>query len=155
VYSHHAGLDGIGFDRTRTGSSAVDQYAAPVADIFNDVTQCPEELLLWFHHLPWDYKLKNGDNLWDGLVKAYYRGVEDVRGMQEEWNSLEGCISPAVFQEVQQLMAIQLSDAILWRDACVLYFQQFSRRPIPAGLELPMHDLEYYENLEFKYVPGI
>jgi alpha-glucuronidase len=68
---------------------------------------------------------------------------------------LEGCISPAVFQEVQQLMAIQLSDAILWRDACVLYFQQFSRRPIPAGLELPMHDLEYYENLEFKYVPGI
>jgi alpha-glucuronidase len=52
-------------------------------------------------------------------------------------------------------MAIQLSDAILWRDACVLYFQQFSRRPIPAGLELPMHDLEYYENLEFKYVPGI
>jgi alpha-glucuronidase len=155
VYYHHAGLDGIGFDRTRTGSSAVDQYAAPVADIFNDVTQCPEELLLWFHHLPWDYKLKNGDNLWDGLVKAYYRGVEDVRGMQEEWNSLEGCISPAVFQEVQQLMAIQLSDAILWRDACVLYFQQFSRRPIPAGLELPMHDLEYYENLEFKYVPGI
>jgi alpha-glucuronidase len=120
VYYHHAGLDGIGFDRTRTGSSAVDQYAAPVADIFNDVTQCPEELLLWFHHLPWDYKLKNGDNLWDGLVKAYYRGVEDVRGMQEEWNSLEGCISPAVFQEVQQLMAIQLSDAILWRDACVL-----------------------------------
>lgn len=155
VYYHQASTEGIGFDRSETGSNAVAQYAKPVADIFGDVKQCPEEFLLWFHHLPWDYELKNGDTLWDGLVKAYYQGVEDVRQMQEGWDKLEGQVSETTFREVQQLFAMQLSDAIMWRDACVLYFQEFSQRPIPAGLPAAEHDLEYYEKLEFKYVPGI
>lgn len=155
VYYHQASTEGIGFNRSETGSNAVAQYAKPVADLFNDVDRCPEEFLLWFHHLPWDHRLKNGDTLWDGLVKAYYQGVEDVRRMQSEWDKLEGQVPKTMFKEVQQLFAIQLSDAILWRDACVLYFQQFSGRPIPAGLPEPEHGLEYYQNLEFKYVPGI
>lgn len=155
VYYHRADKSGIGFDRTRSGSNAVDQYHPKVADEFNATTTCPEQYLLWFHHLPWDYKLKNGETLWNGLVKKYYQGVDEVREMQRAWDNLQGEVDPEIHRSVKQLFSIQLDDAIMWRDACVLYFQQFSEQPIPANLETPRHDLEYYKNFEFKYVPGI
>jgi len=155
VYYHKATKNGIGFDRTRSGSNAVDQYHPEVADKFNSTTACPEEYLLWFHHLPWNYRLKSGETLWNGLVKKYYQGVDEVREMQSAWKKLHGEIDPEIHRSVTQLFSIQLDDAVMWRNACVLYFQQFSEQPIPKGLEKPEHDLEYYENLEFKYVPGI
>ncbi|RRN78142.1 alpha-glucuronidase [Pseudoxanthomonas sp. SGD-10] len=155
VYYHKADKNGIGFNRTRSGSKAVDQYHPKLADKFNSLETCPEKYLLWFHHLPWDYKLKNGESLWNGLVKKYYQGVEEVKQMQSAWDKLEGSVDAETHRSVKQLFSIQLDDAIMWRDACVLYFQQFSERSLPAGLEKPKHDLEYYQNLEFKYVPGI
>lgn len=155
VYYHKATKNGIGFDRTQTGSNAIEQYHPTVVDEFNSTTTCPEEYLLWFHHLPWNYKLKSGETLWNGLVKKYYQGVDEVRDLQRAWDQLQGEVDPEIHRSVTQLFSIQLDDAIMWRDACVLYFQQFSGQPIPAGLEKPKHNLEYYQNLEFKYVPGI
>ncbi|WP_353139147.1 alpha-glucuronidase family glycosyl hydrolase [Pseudopedobacter sp.] len=155
VYYHKADKNGIGFNRTRTGSDAVDQYQPQLANEFNSTKTCPEKYLLWFHHLSWDYRLKNGETLWNGLVKKYYQGVEEVQQMQIAWDKLNVNIDPETHLAVKQLFSIQHDDAVMWRDACVLYFQQFSGKPIPAGLGKPKHDLKYYESLEFKYVPGI
>jgi len=155
VYYHQADKNGIGFDRTKTGSNALAQYDPAVAETFSDLNTCPEKYLLWFHHLPWDYKLKSGDNLWDAMVKKYYQGASEVKQMQLTWNGLQGNIDATTFVQVKQLLAIQYDEAIWWRNACVLYFQSMSERPLPAGLPKPAHDLNYYENLTFKFVPGI
>ncbi|HUH18438.1 alpha-glucuronidase family glycosyl hydrolase [Albibacterium sp.] len=155
VYYHQADGKGIGFDRTATGSNAVAQYFPEVARQFANLDTCPEEYLLWFHHLPWDYKLKSGNTLWNEIVKHYYLGAEQVKGMQETWNALEGKVDPEWHNSVKQLLAIQYDEAVWWRNSCVLYFQSFSKLPIPENLPKPAHDLDYYENLEFKYVPGI
>lgn len=154
VYYHQADSNGIGFDRTATGSNAVAQYFPEVALQFTNLDTCPEEYLLWFHHLPWDYRLKSGDTLWNGIVKHYYLGAEQVKGMQDTWNALEGKVDAEWHRSVKQLLAIQYDEAVWWRNSCVLYFQSFSNRPIPAGFPKPDHDLDYYESLEFKYVPG-
>jgi len=144
-YYHRADSIGIGFDRTRMGSDAVDQYYQPVADEFNSLSACPENELLWFHHVPWKYKLKSGRTVWDELCHDYYKGVEGVEEIQKTWNSLEGRIDNEEFNSVRMLLEIQHDDAIRWRDGCVLYFQTFCRLPIPDGLPAPQHDLEYYE----------
>ena len=145
-YYHRADSAGIGFDRTKTGSNAVEQYFRPVADIFGSLEKCPEKYLLWFHHVPWTYELTSGNILWDELCYHYYRGVEGVRDMQKIWDSLEGSVDQEEFGSVQMLLQMQYEDAVTWRDGCVLYFQTFSRLPIPEGLVKPKHDLEYYIN---------
>ncbi|KHJ37359.1 extracellular xylan exo-alpha-(1-_2)-glucuronosidase [Pedobacter glucosidilyticus] len=155
VYYHQADNNGIGFNRTSSGSKATLQYFSPVAQKFDDVKSCPEEYLLWFHHLPWDYKLKSGDSLWDGIVKKYYKGADEVKEMQKTWAAVEHDIDKQTYQQVKQLLAIQSEEALWWRDACVLYFQSFSGKPIPIGLPKPKHNLKYYQDLEFKFVPGI
>lgn len=155
VYYHQADSLGIGFDRTPTGSNATEQYFPPVRDIFNDLDKIPEEFLLWFHHLPWDYRMKSGNTLWDELCFKYYEGVEMVRDMQKTWDSLEKYVDGPRFNHVKTFLAIQEKEAVWWRDACVLYFQTYSKRPIPEGLEQPKHSLEYYMQLEHQYVPGI
>jgi len=155
VYYHQADKNGIGFNRTNTGSNALAQYFPAVAEKFSNLNACPEEYLLWFHHLPWNYKLKSGDNLWDGMVKRYYKGAAEVKQMQATWDSCEKQIDPAIYRQVKQLLAIQYDEAVWWRNACVLYFQSKSGLPIPSGLPKPEHDLAYYEKLEFKFVPGI
>lgn len=144
-YYHRADSIGIGFDRTRKGSDAVDQYYKPVADEFNSLSTCPVKYLLWFHHLPWSYKMKSGNTLWNDLCYHYYKGVEGVKDIQKVWNSLKGKIDNEVFTSEQMLLKLQLENAIKWRDGCILYFQTFSHMPIPAGLPAPEHDLEYYE----------
>jgi alpha-glucuronidase len=144
-YYHRADSIGIGFDRTRTGSDAVDQYFPPVADEFNSLETCPENQLLWFHHLPWTYKVKSGKTLWDELCYHYYRGVEGVEEIQRIWDSLKGKVDDEIFSSEQMLLKIQYDDAVKWRDGCVLYFQTFSKLPIPAGLKPPERNLEYYE----------
>jgi alpha-glucuronidase len=154
VYYHRADEYGIGFDRTETGSNAVEQYHEPVAAIFRDIGRIPEEYLLWFHHVSWDHPMESGRTLWEELVHKYYEGVETVRWMREIWDSVEGLIDRERFDMVKSLLAIQERDAVRWRDSCVLYFQTFSGKPIPEGYEQPEHDLEYYMELERTvYVP--
>ncbi len=155
VYYHKADANGIGFNRTASGSDALSQYAPEVRAIFEDPQTCPDEYLLWFHHLPWDFQMKSGKTLWEELCYHYYAGAANVAKMQVTWEAQQGKIHPTVFQEVTDLLSIQYEEASIWRDACVLYFQQFSGMPLPEGLELPKHPLEYYEKLHFHFVPGI
>lgn len=155
LYYHRADSLGIGFDRTASGSNAVGQYFPPVAEIFGNVEKCPEKYLLWFHHLPWDYKTKSGETLWNAICYKYSAGVDSVRWLQRTWNELEDKIDPDRFSHVNMLLTIQEKEAVLWRNSCLLYFQTFSERPIPEGLEKPEHTLEYYRNLSFPYAPGI
>ena len=154
VYYHRASEEGIGFDRTETGSNAVEQYHEPVAEVFRDIDRIPEDYLLWFHHVSWNHRMQSGRTLWEELVHKYYNGVETVRWMQNKWNSIEGLIDQERFEMVKALLKIQKRDAVRWRDSCVLYFQTFSGKPIPDGYEKPEHDLEHYIELEQTiYVP--
>ena len=135
AYYHQADSAGIGFDRTRTGSGNVDQYNEPLASAFNDLETCPENLLLWFHHLPWDYRLASGRTLWDEICLHYDRGIRTVDGFRATWQGLKPYVSPALWEETDRKLTIQASDARWWRDACVGYFQTFSGRPLPADAE--------------------
>jgi alpha-glucuronidase len=155
VYYHKADSIGIGFDRTSTGSNAVSQYHKPVANEFASLKTCPDKFLLWFHHVKWNYKMRSGRTLWDELCYHYYEGVDSVRSMQKTWNSLKGKIDDEEFHHVQMLFKIQVNEAIWWRNACVLYFQTFSKQPIPEGYEKPDKTLAYYQSLYFPYAPGI
>ena len=148
---HKADETGIGVDRTATGSKAAFQYKKPLADIFADPKACPDKYLLWFHHLPWDYKMRSGQLLWDELCDYYYRGVENMHRMREVWDSIEGKIDAQRFDHVKQLLKVQEDEAAWWRDACVLYFQTFSKRPIPARHEQPKHSLDYYKKIPYPY----
>ncbi|HEY0942838.1 MAG TPA: alpha-glucuronidase family glycosyl hydrolase [Steroidobacter sp.] len=154
VYFHRADENGIGFGRTKTGSNAVAQYAPPVAAEFGDVKRVPEKFLLWFHHLPWDHRTRSGRILWDELVYRYTRGVETVREMGAEWQSLTPCIDAERHAQVAAFLKIQKDEAKWWRDASIAYFQTFSKRPVPAGFAPPEHSLDYYKSLEFPYTPG-
>ncbi len=148
-YYHQASEYGIGFNRSSTGSNSVGQYFSPLKEIYNSPETCPENLLLWFHHLPWDYRLKNGYTLWESLVYKYYEGVEDARLLQRQWDQLEGFIDDERFLNIRFKFKAQTREAVWWRDACLLYFQTFSQRPIPAELERPIHDLDELKKVKF------
>jgi alpha-glucuronidase len=154
VYYHRADEEGIGFDRTETGSNAVSQYFPPVRDRFKSLETVPEDLLLWFHHVRWDHRMASGRTLWEELCFRYQRGVERVRWMQETWSRLRGLIDAERYEQVRAFLAIQEKEARWWRDASVLHFQTFSRRPIPDGYERPEHTLDEYEAIEHPYAPG-
>lgn len=154
VYYAKAGKDGIGFDRTATGSNATAQYAPVVAKRFSDLKTVDEKELLWFHHLPWTYKLKSGQTLWDGMVTHYSRGVATVDGMGKTWAGLAPYVDPERHAQVADFLAIQRNEAQWWRDASIAYFQTFSGLPLPAGEAAPAHSLDYYEGLSFPYAPG-
>lgn len=155
VYYHRADTAGIGFDRSENGSNAVGQYFPPLNEIFNDPQQCPENLLLWFHHLPWHHPMKSGRTLWDEMCILYQQGVTGAEAYVTYWETLSGRIDDEQFGHVRQLLKIQAQEARWWKDACLLYFQTYSRRPFPEGVEKPEHDLDYYRGLKFYYVPGI
>jgi alpha-glucuronidase len=154
TYYHRADANGIGFDRGPKGSDATSQYSPKVAAIFADVKKTPEQFLLWFHHLPWDYKTSSGRILWDELVYRYTHGVEVVGQMRRTWAGLEKYVDAQRFAQVSAFLAIQEQEAQWWRDACIAYFQTFSKRPLPAGFAPPQHPLEYYQGLKFPYAPG-
>ena len=141
-YYHKADSVGLGFDRTTTGSDAVSQYYSPLREEYNDISTCPENLILWFHHVSWDYRMKNGRTLWDELCYTYDKGVKEVRDFQKIWDRTEPYIDKQRFTEVQSKLRIQVCDAVWWKDACLLYFQQFSKHPIPYDIERPVHDLD-------------
>ena len=154
VYYHRADHQGIGFDRTNTGSDAVAQYAPPVAAQFNDLKQTPEQYLLFFHHVPWDYRMRSGQTLWYELVVHYTQGVDDVKQMRETWRHMDGHIDDERYQQVATFLAIQQKEAQWWRDACIAYFQSISGLPLPSGYTPPQQSLKYYESLTFPFVPG-
>jgi alpha-glucuronidase len=155
VYYHKADSMGVGFDRTKTGSNSLGQYAPEVQQKYGSLESCPDEYLLWFHHVSWDHKMKSGRTLWNELCHRYYKGADSVRWMQNKWAALEGKVDADRFAQVKSLLAIQHKEAVWWRNSCVLYFQTFSKKEIPEGFEKPEKPLSYYENLQFPFAPGI
>jgi len=133
IYYHRADASGVGFDRTASGSQAVGQYRSPLRERWASPSTTPENLLLWFHRVPWDYKLSNGRTLWEGLVEHYTRGADQARAFVSRWQSLDGKIDDARYAAVLAKFERQAADAAAWRDKCLTYFQQFSKLPIERG----------------------
>jgi alpha-glucuronidase len=131
VYYHQAAADGIGFDRTKKGNKAVEQYFPPVCDRFDNLATCPEKFLLWFHRCTWDYRMKSGKTLWQELCEKYQQGAREAAALRVTWQSLAGRIDARRHQEVADRLAIQVADAAKWRDQILQYFQGFSKMPIP------------------------
>ncbi len=153
-YYAKADADGIGFDRTRTGSNALAQYDPAVARQWADPKTMDERYLLWFHHLPWDYKVRSGRTLWDQLVMDYTAGADQVTTMRKTWAGLSAYVDPQRYTAISANLAIQEREAKWWRDASIAYFQSKSGLPLPAGMPPPAHDLTYYKALDFPYAPG-
>jgi alpha-glucuronidase len=154
VYYHRANKDGIGFDRSSKGSNAVAQYAAPVAGAFDDLKQVPDNLLLWFHHVPWDYRMRSGRPLWEELLVHYSRGIDEVKRMRATWAQLAGRIDAQRHAQAAAFLGVQQEEAQWWRDASVAYWQSLNGLPLPAGFAPPPHALDYYQSLSFPLAPG-
>lgn len=154
VYYHRADAAGIGFDRSSGGSNAVSQYAPPLAARFNDPQQVPENLLLWFHHLPWDHRMPSGRTLWQELVAHYSRGVDEVKRLRADWAALAPLIDAERHAMTAAFLAIQLEEAQWWRDASIAYWQSLHGLPLPEGETPPPQSLQYYQSLTFPNAPG-
>jgi len=153
-YYAKADAQGIGFDRTKTGSDALAQYTPAAAKQWADPKAMDERYLLWFHHLPWDYKVKSGRTLWDELVTDYDMGAKQAAQMQATWAAMKPYVDPERFAAVSANLGIQAREARWWRDASIAYFQSKSGLPLPAGIAPPEHDLDWYKSLDFPYAPG-
>jgi alpha-glucuronidase len=149
LYYHRADARGIGFDRTETGSNALAQYAPAAAARFASLSPQAQKTLLWFHHLPGDWKTASGRTLWDELVIRYSRGVDEVRAMRTAWARMAPYVDAERWRETDDLLAIQAAEAKWWRDSCIAYFQTFSRRPLPPGYSPPEHPADWYETRPF------
>ncbi|MBL1065909.1 alpha-glucuronidase [Streptomyces sp. 7-21] len=130
TYYNQADSVGLGYDRSPTGSDLTAQYFPVLAERYGNIDTCPENLLMWFHHVPWDRPMRSGRIFWDELVHHYYSGVRYVSEMRRTWDSLEGEIDARRFAEVKEKLALHEVDAADWRDTCVGYFQTFSGREI-------------------------
>ena len=127
VYYHQADKDGVGFNRSSTGTNAVSQYREPYASQYDKLETCPENLLLWFHHLPWDYKMKDGSTLWESLQYHYNQGVIMTETYQNLWhNKMKAYVDEQRWREVDERLKIQVENAREWRDVCLKYFGQFA-----------------------------
>ena len=142
IYYHRADTVGLGFDRTPQGSNALSLYAPETQQPWSDPNSCALPYLLWFHHVPWDKPLSSGRTLWDELCLQYYAGTDEVAAMQARWETVQPHVDPEWFADVRGRLAVQHREALHWRDACVLYFQTFSRKPLPPGLNPPKRTLE-------------
>lgn len=147
-YYHKADSDGIGFDRTSSGSKAVEQYAANARDTFGSRGSVPDDFLLFFHRVGWQEKLGSGKSLWEELVHRYSRGVDGVGTMKGQWVTVKGRIDAGRFEEVAGFLDIQHYEARWWRDACLSYFAQTANLTIPAGYAAPANDLGFYQGLK-------
>ena len=141
-YYHKADSIGVGFDRTRSGSGNVDQYHEPLASVYNSMEKCPEDLLLWFHHVPWTHIMSSGRTLWDEICFRYDRGVKTARSYISVWNDMKPYVDPERWEAVRAKLEIQERDARWWRDACVQYFGEFSGMPVPKEIEQPERPLD-------------
>jgi len=135
LYYHRADATGLGFDRTHTGSGAVDQYRSPLREQWSDPATCPEKLLLWFHRLAWDYRLRSGRTVWEELVRLYAQGAEEALELEASWKTLVGKVDDERHRAVADKLRQQAQDARAWRDKCLGYFQQFSGKPLPPATE--------------------
>ncbi|MDR3227041.1 MAG: alpha-glucuronidase [Prevotellaceae bacterium] len=149
-YYHKADFDGIGFDRTEKGSNAVSQYFSPLREEFNDIKTCDERFLLWFHHVEWNHTMKSGRTFWDELCYHYQHGVNEIRDFQKIWDKMEQYVDAERFALVQSKLRIQSRDAVWWKDACLLYFQTFSKKHIPYDIERPIYDLDDLMKIKLK-----
>jgi alpha-glucuronidase len=120
-----------------------------------NVDTCPKEFLLWFHHVNWDHKLSSGNTLWEELCRQYHQGAKKAAFFKEKWKGIKPYIDEERFNHIAMHLSIQEREAKWWRDACLTYFQTFSKTEIPGDLEQPLHDHEYYKELDFPYAPGI
>jgi alpha-glucuronidase len=154
VYYHKADNFGLGFNRTSTGSNALEQYFPEARKQWENVNTIDEKYLLWFHHVAWNFNLQTGRTLWNELCWQYNTGTSKVKGMQLTWNGLKQFIDKNRFEQVAMLLQIQYEEAKWWRNACLLYFQTFSKMPIPEEFEQPDKTLDYYKNLRFQFAPG-
>lgn len=148
TYYNKADESGIGFDRTKTGSNTISQYFPQVRNEFSNLKTVPEKYLLWFQHVPWDYKMKSGKTLWNEMALKYQSGVDWTRKARKDWDDLKGVIDPERHQAIARKLAIQERDAIWWKDASLSYFQTFSKRPLPNGVEKPQRTLEEYKTID-------
>lgn len=153
VYYAHADATGIGFDRTRTGSDALSEYAPEIAEPYSKPETTPEEFMLWFHHVGWDTRLASGDTLWDAMVKHYDRGVAQVDEMRRVWRDMSPYVDPERYNETDAFLAIQAHEAKWWRDASIAWFQSISKKPLPAGHDEPPHSLNYYRSITYPFGP--
>lgn len=154
VYYHKADATGIGYDRTKTGSNAVAQYAPILAKQFGDPKTTPERDLLWFHHVAWDYRMASGKPLWEELIGKYSLGVHEVADMHSAWKALAPYIDQDRFAKTDTFLSIQQHEAQWWRDASIAYWTSVSGRPLPAGEAPPAKTLAEYEAVSWPYEPG-
>ena len=147
-YYHRADSTGLGFNRSSSGSNAVAQYPAQLAKKLDNINTCPEEFILWFHHVPWDFKMKSGATLWQELCNRYQSGVESVETMQRQWTAAKPCIDPELWNDVNERLMTQARDANWWKEGCLLYFQQFSGMPIPDNVTPPVHTLDQLKGIK-------
>jgi len=154
VYYHRADKAGIGFDRTRTGSNAVAQYAPALARRLADPATTPERALLWFHHVPWDRRMASGRSLWAEMVHDYDSGVAYVADMSRKWDALKLDIDAERWAKTATYLAVQQREAQWWRDASLAYWMSVNGRALPAGTAPPAHDLAWYKAQRFPYAPG-
>ena len=133
VYYHKADAQGVGFDRSSKGTDAVGQYPEPYRSLYDNIETCPEEYLLWFHHVPWTYKMKSGSTLWQELCMKYNMGVAMVEVYRDFWHTsakqyMKG--HEQEWQHIDSLLNVQLENAKEWRNTCLKYFQTFSKMKI-------------------------
>lgn len=141
-YYHRADRVGLGFDRSSHGSNAVAQYPDSLCRVLDDVASCPEQFLLWFHHVPWTHRMHSGRTLWQELCAAYVRGVDSVDSFVRTWEAARPYVRPGMYDAVSANLRTQARDARWWRDACLQYFAQFSGMPLPPGVPEPGHSLD-------------
>lgn len=155
-YYHKADADGLGFNRTydgkfydnqpgfgiKIGSGNARLYPDSLYNIYNNVETCPEPLLLWFHHVAWNHRMHNGETMWDALCHTYDQGVREAEAFARIWREMKPYISQTQYEEQLECFDRQAKDAWWWRDACLLYFQQFSKMPFPIDSPAPRHKLD-------------
>lgn len=155
VYYHKADEKGVGFDRTESGTNALEQYYPGLANQYRNKDSIDLKFLLWFHHVAWDHKLSTGKTLWDELCYQYQQGVDGINELANQWQSLKGQIDEERFNQVTMHFNIQKKEAKWWRDSGLAYFQTFSKMEIPSDLPKLDHDLNYYKNINHPMSPGI
>lgn len=145
---HKADKHGIGFARSSKGSGATEQYTEPFRSLYDSPDTCPDELLLWFHHLPWNYTMKNGNTLWEEMCARYQQGVEKAASYRDVWEQAREYVEPDVFSDVALRLETQHKDAEWWRDACLAYFGSVAGLALPEGYPRPKHTLEHYMSVK-------
>src|SRR6185369_10441881 len=147
-YYHKANAQGIGFDRTASGSNALAQYSSSVAGAYGDRATVPDELLLFFHRVGWQETLGSGRTLWAELVHRYSSGVDGVQQLRDQWATVSGRVDAKRFADVTDFLKIQHYEARWWRDACLAYFGSVGQQQIPEGYAPLSHPLSYYQGLD-------